>query len=246
MEASSGPKSESRDSPRSRRSASAPHRATRASRNRHDFAGRPGQNAQVHDELDQDEINKLLSRILRGSKRVKRTSDDWMVPVGMPRFKGPGDAGAAVFYGLDRESDLEVDHAAQENLRVLAHLLQGQLKSPEQANAHYVEREIMAAVGDVKSGTAKAKGLGQSRARSRSDLPARSRSCQSEVSTSRAWRRWPSSCSRPSRRLCVLAQCVHQAHGLVERSSDAELPEHVWGSSCSSTKTRSHSSRGLS
>lgn len=113
------------------------------------------------DELDQDEINKLLSRILRGSKRVKRSPEDWLVPVGMPRFKGPGDAGEVMLYGLDRDSDLEVDHPAQETLRVLALLLQSQLKSPEQADAHYIEREIMAAIGDIMCGAAKAKGLGQ-------------------------------------------------------------------------------------
>lgn len=111
-------------------------------------------------EIDQDEINKLLNRILRGSKRVDRSSDDWLVPVGMPRYKGPGDAGEVVLYGLDRDSDLEVDYPAQETLRVLALLLQSQLKSPEQADAHYVEREIVAAIGDVKCGAAKAKGLG--------------------------------------------------------------------------------------
>lgn len=113
------------------------------------------------DELDLDEVNKLLSRILRGSKRVQRSSDDWLVPVGIPRFKGPGGPGEAILYGLDRDFDLEVDQAGRENLRVLALLLQSQLKFPEQADAHYVEREIMAAIGEVKSGATKAKGLGQ-------------------------------------------------------------------------------------
>lgn len=113
------------------------------------------------DELDLDEVNKLLSRISRGSKRVQRSSDDWLVPAGIPRFKGPGGPGEAILYGLDRDFDLEVDQAGRENLRVLALLLQSQLKFPEQADAHYVEREIMAAIGEVKSGAAKAKGLGQ-------------------------------------------------------------------------------------
>jgi hypothetical protein len=32
------------------------------------------------DVLDPEEITKLLSRIMRGSKRVERSSDDWLDP----------------------------------------------------------------------------------------------------------------------------------------------------------------------
>ncbi|MBM7518618.1 hypothetical protein [Nocardioides nitrophenolicus] len=115
----------------------------------------------MRDVLDHDEITKLLSRIMRGSRRVERSSDDWLAPIGMPRFKGPGGSGEPVLFSIDRDFDIEFDQSAQETTRVLALLLQSQLAAPEQADAHYVEREIMSAIGEVKSGAAKDKGLGQ-------------------------------------------------------------------------------------
>ena len=48
-------------------------------------------NAPVQDELDYDEVNRLLSRVVRGSKRVERSTDEWRIPIGMSFFAGPGE-----------------------------------------------------------------------------------------------------------------------------------------------------------